>query len=207
MTRRDRKVLVTRTQLASTAARLMVQDGMTDMGLAKKKAARQLGIETPSDWPDDGEVEAELRLYRALYQSDGHAGLLCALRETARDVMRLLSPFRTYLTGSVLEGTAGEQSDIDIQVFVDSAKEVEIFLLDQGIDFDHAQPRSERAEAVLVISTDVADVNLIVYPAQMERVSFKYRDGRPRERIRLDALTALLQEMSCEPVSVKYEGA
>lgn len=206
MTRRDRKLLVTRTQLASTAARLMVQDGVTDMALAKKKAARQLGVESQTDWPDDGEVEAELRLYRALYQSDGHAGLLCALRETARDVMRLLSPFRPYLTGSVLDGTAGEHSDIDVQVFVDSAKEVEIFLLDRGVDFEHAQPRSERAEAVLVISTDVADVNLIVYPSQMERVSLKYRDGRPRERIRLDALEAMLSEMSCATVSVENEG-
>lgn len=206
MTRRDRKLLVTRTQLASTAARLMVQDGVTDMALAKKKAARLLGIETTMDWPDDGEVEAELRLYRALYQSDEHAGLLCALRETARDVMRLLSPFRTYLTGSVLDGTAGEHSVIDIQVFLDSAKEIEIFLLDHGIDFEHAQPRSERAEAVLVISTDVADVNLIVYPSQMERVSLKYRDGRPRERMRLAALEAMLSEMTCATVGRENEG-
>ncbi|MEY4591593.1 MAG: hypothetical protein RIR18_488 [Pseudomonadota bacterium] len=195
MPRHDRvRSQVTRTQLASTAARLMAQDGITDYTTAKKKAARQLGLSEHIELPDDTEVEAELRLYQALYQHDEHPGLLRSLRETARDVMQMLDRYRPYLTGSVLDGTAGEQAEIDLQIFADSAKEVEIFLLDQGIEFEHATPRNEKAEAVLVLSTDVADVNLVIYPSQVERISFKYRDGRPRERIRLPALETLLRE-------------
>ena len=34
--------------------------------------------------------------------------------------------------------------------------------------------------------------NLIIFPPQMERVVMKQRDGRPRERIRADALRALI---------------
>ena len=195
MPRHDRvRSPVSRSQVASTAARLMAQDGLTDYAVAKKKAARQLGLHEHVALPDDSEVAAELRLYQALYQHDEHPGLLRSLRETARDVMLILDRYRPYLTGSVLDGTAGEHAEVDLQIFADSAKEVEIFLLDQGIEFEHATPRNDKAEAVLVLSTEVADVNLIIYPSQVERISFKYRDGRPRERIRLPALETLLRE-------------
>lgn len=172
----------------------MAQDGITDYGIAKRKAAKQLGVSEQTELPDDHEVESELRIYQALYQHDKQAGLLRELRETAYEAMLLLDRYRPYLTGSVLDGTAGEHAEIDLQIFTDSAKEVEIFLLDQGLEFEHATPRSEKAEAVLVLSTDIANVNLIIYPSQIERISFKHRDGRPRERIRLPGLAAMLKD-------------
>ena len=183
-----------RASIASAAARLMAEDGITDYHLAKRKAARQLGLTEHVGFPDNAEVEAELRAYRSLYQDEDHEELLLALRHSALEVLDLLVDFRPYLTGSVLEGTAGEHSNIDILLFADSAKEVEIFLLNRGIDFKHAESRNERVEAVLVMETDSADANLIILPPQQERVSLKYRDGRPRERARAEALRALLNE-------------
>jgi hypothetical protein len=183
-----------RASIASAAARLMAEDGITDYHLAKRKAARQLGLTEHVGFPDNAEVEAELRAYRSLYQDENHEELLLALRHSALELLDLLFDFRPYLTGSVLEGTAGEHSNIDILLFADSAKEVEIFLLNRGIDFKHAEPRNERVEAVLVMETDSADANLIILPPQQERVSLKYRDGRPRERVRAEALRALLKE-------------
>jgi hypothetical protein len=183
-----------RASIASAAARLMAEDGITDFHLAKRKAARQLGLPEHTAFPDNAEVEAELRAYRSLYQGEDHAEMLLALRQTALDLLELLAPFNPYLTGSVLDGTAGEHSRIDILLFADSAKEVEIFLLNRGIDVEHAEPRSERVEAVLVMETDTADANLVIMPPQLERVALKFRDGRPRERIRADALRLLLAE-------------
>ena len=116
------------------------------------------------------------------------------MRHTALELLELLADFHPYLTGSVLDGTAGEHSSIDLLLFADSAKEVEIFLLNQGLDIEHEDPRSDRVEAVLVIETDTVDANLIILSPQMERVSFKHRDGRPRERIRADALRDLLSQ-------------
>lgn len=191
---RTRQSVGVRASIASAAARLMAEDGITDYHHAKRKAARQLGLPEHTAFPDNAEVEAELRAYRSLYQGDEHAELLAALRHTALDLLDLLADFHPYLTGSVLDGTAGEHSRIDILLFPDSAKEVEIFLLNRGIDVDHVDPRSERVEAVLVMATDTADANLIVLAQSMERVSLKHRDGRPRERIRADALRALLSE-------------
>lgn len=183
-----------RASIASAAARLMAEDGITDYHHAKKKAARQLGVPEHSAFPDNAEVEAELRAYRTLYQGEDHVELIAALRHTALELLDLLADFQPYLTGSVLDGTAGEHSHIDILLFADSAKEVEIFLLNRGIDVSHVEARNERVEAVLQMETDTADANLVILPPHMERVSMKHRDGRPHERIRADALRSLLKE-------------
>lgn len=194
MSRQERLRPGVRASIASAAARLMAEDGITDYHQAKKKAARQLGLPEHTAFPDNAEVEAELRAYRSLYQGEEHEERVAALRQTALELLDLLGDFHPYLTGSVLEGTAGEHSNIDILLFADSAKEVEIFLLNRGIDVEHVDPRNERVEAVLVIETDTADANLVVMPPHFERVALKYRDGRPRERIRAEGLRALLSE-------------
>ncbi|HMT79376.1 MAG TPA: hypothetical protein PKD66_03345 [Azonexus sp.] len=183
-----------RANIASTAARLMAEDGITDYHHAKKKAARQLGLPEHTAFPDNAEVEAALRAYRILYQGEEHEELIAVLRHTALELLDLLADFNPYLTGSVLDGTAGEHSNIDILLFADSAKEVEIFLLNRGINVSHVESRNERVEAVLQMETDTADANLVVCSPQLERVSLKYHDGRPHDRIRADALRALLNE-------------
>jgi hypothetical protein len=191
---RPRSSASARASIAAAAARLMAEGGITDYHHAKRKAVRQLGLPEHTPYPDNAEIDVELRAYRSLYQDEGHAELLREQRLAALEVLELLAAFRPYLTGSVLEGTAGEHSTIDILLFADSAKEVEIFLLNRDIVFEHAEPRNERVEAVLVLETDVADVNLVIFPPQMERVTLKHRDGRSRERIRAEALRALLLE-------------
>lgn len=191
---RQRPSAGVRASIASTAARLMAEDGITDYHHAKKKAARVLGLPEQAHLPDNAEVEAELRAYRSLYQDEDHAEVLAAMRRTALGLLDLLADFRPYLTGSVLDGTAGQHSRIDILLFADSAKEVEIFLLNRGLSFEHAEVRNERVEAVLVLETDTADANLIIMPPALERVAFKQRDGRPRERIRSAALRALIDD-------------
>ena len=106
--------------------------------------------------------------------------------------MAIVQPFNPYLTGSVLDGTAGRYAEIDLQLFTDSAKDVEIFLLNRQIDYEHSTPRSDRAEAVLTVHDDDTDINLIVYPSNDERVSFKTRDGKTRPRARIAAVQKLL---------------
>ena len=181
-----------RASIASAAARLMAEDGIADYHHAKRKAARQLGLPEHTAYPDNAEVEAELRVYRSLYQEQAHPELIRAMRLSALRLLELLADYSPHLAGSVLDGTAGEHSHIDILLFADSAKEVEIFLLNHGIEFKHADPRNERAEAVLVLETDTAEANLVIFPPQLERVVMKQRDGRPRERIRADALRTLI---------------
>ncbi len=128
-----------REQLAHQAAKLMAEDGITDHAFAKRKAARQLGASDTQHLPSNQEVDEALHSYRALYQHDSHPGILYQLREEALDAMRLFESFHPYLTGSVLSGTAGEQSDINLMLFSDDEKAVLLFLLKNNIEFEDSE--------------------------------------------------------------------
>lgn len=181
-----------RAEVAQAAARLIAEDGIADYGQAKRKALKVLGLPESHPLPPNAEIEAALRDYQAIYQDDEQTERLRFLRETAIELMRRLDRFRPCLVGSVLDGTAGRHTPIDLQLFADSAKEVEIFLLNEGVDFAHGTPRNERAEALLTVEDDDFTANLTIFPPQEERVASKTHDGRTRERARIDAVAALL---------------
>jgi hypothetical protein len=127
-----------RARIAAAAARMIAQDG-ADYSTAKTKAARQvLGVDRPSPnyLPDNLQVEDEVRRYQALFLGPAQAARIRHMRSTALEVMEQLADFRPYLTGAVLSGTAGEHDDIHLQLFADSAKEVEIWLLNRNVNID-----------------------------------------------------------------------
>ena len=180
--------------IASAAARIMAEDGVDDYTFAKRKAARQLGVPDTDALPANAEVAAELRAYQALYQREEQSLRIQELRQKALQLMEILQPFKPYLTGSVLDGTAGRYAEIDLLLFPDSAKEVEIFLLNRNLEYHHETPRHDLAEAVLQVDWDGEAVNLVIYPPQDERTALRNRDGRVRERARLDTVAALLHQ-------------
>lgn len=128
-----------REQLAHLSARLIAEGGITDFAFAKRKAAKQLGAADTQHLPSNHEVEEALHSYRALYQHESHPAILFQLREEALAAMRLLAEFNPYLTGSVLSGTAGELSDINLMLFSDDAKAVLLFLLKHNIEFEDGE--------------------------------------------------------------------
>jgi hypothetical protein len=128
-----------REQLAQQAAKLMAEDGITDHAFAKRKAAKQLGASDTQHLPSNQEIDEALHSYRALYQHDSHPGILYQLREEALAAMRLLEPFHPYLTGSVLSGTAGEHSDINLMLYSDDEKAVLLFLLKHNLEFEDGE--------------------------------------------------------------------
>lgn len=187
-----------RRNIASLAARLMAEDGINDYGFAKRKAARQLGVPETEALPTNAEVEAELRVYQAIYQGDEVRERLQRLRATAVALMRLLDPFMPYLTGAVLDGTAGRCAVIELAVFPDNAKAVELFLLDQAIDYQPGAPgRDDAAVAETVLNFDWRDapISLAVYSPLAQRSQQRNRySGRALERASRAAVEALLEE-------------
>ncbi|MEW6165531.1 MAG: hypothetical protein AB1642_10755 [Pseudomonadota bacterium] len=179
-----------RSELVHAAARLIAEDGL-DYGFAKRKAVRQLGLPDSFPLPSNAEVEGAVRDYQSIYQEEEQGERIAFLRGAAVDLMHRLAPFSPYLTGSVLDGTAGRNARIDLLLFPDSAKEVEIFLLDQGIAFHHGTPRSDRVEAVFVVDEEDMPANLVVLAPRDERVAQKGHDGRTRSRARVEAVEAL----------------
>lgn len=167
-----------RARIAAAAARLMAEDGIDDYALAKRKAARQLGVTDAQTLPGNDEIESELRAYRELYQAGEHPELLAELRRLALDAMRALERFSPYLTGAVLAGTAGPFAEIELQLFPDSVKEVEIFLLDRNIAFRTQEARRysgdrSRAVSLLLLDWQGAPLRLSVFDPRDERVALK----------------------------------
>ena len=207
MARRTPRQTDMRARIAAAAARLMAEDGIDDYALAKRKAARQLGAEDTQALPRNDEIEAELRSYRALYQADEHPQVIQELREIALDAMRALEGFNPYLTGPVLAGTAGPHAEIELQLFPDSAKDVEIFLLDRGVSFSTHEGRrftGDRARAVSFISLtwDGIPVRLSVFDRRDERVTLKTSQaGKALERAGITEVGALLSHDSADKSS------
>src|SRR5262245_65012814 len=156
MSRRNNRQMVSmRARIAAAAARIMAEDGIDDFALAKRKAARSLGAAESEALPANDEIEAELHAYRELYQADEHPQRIAELRGLALDAMQALERFHPYLTGPVLKGTAGPYAEIDLQLFPESSKEVELFLLERGIPFETREARrysGDRVHAVGVLS-------------------------------------------------------
>ena len=183
-----------RTLIADTAARLIAEQGIGDYAQAKRKALHSLGLPERTPLPENGEVESAVRTYQRIFQGEEQSAHLARLRRKACQIMALVERFNAYLSGPVLDGSAGRYAEIDIQLYTDSAKDVEIFLLNQRLPFSHSVPRSERAEAVLTLDDDEAVINLIVYPANEERVVWRTRDGRVRPHARRAAVEQLLDQ-------------
>jgi hypothetical protein len=198
MARKGNRQTAMRTRIAAAAARIMAEDGVDDFALAKRKAARQLGALDTQSLPRNDEIEAELRAYRALYHADEHARVIAELRRVALDAMRALERFHPYLTGAVLKGTAGPYAEIDLQLFPDSAKDVEIFLLDRGVSFATHEARrysGDTAHAVGVITLvwDSVPTRLSVFDPRVERLALKTSvAGRVLERAGISEVSALL---------------
>src|SRR5260221_12552941 len=141
-----------RERIAAAAARIMAEDGIDDFALAKRKAARSLGAGHTEALPANDEIEAELVAYLALYQAEEHPQRVAELREIALDAMRALERFHPYLTGPVLKGTAGPYAEIDLQLFPESAKDIELFLLERSIAFETQETRRYSGDRVHAVS-------------------------------------------------------
>jgi hypothetical protein len=195
---RSRRDSNLRRHLAYLAARLMAEDGVADYATAKIKAARQSGLADANLLPDNSEIEAALREYQGLYQKDEHPAHLRRLREVAVKVMREFDGFRPALVGSVLSGTAGQHSDVNLQLFTDDAKALTMFLVNGRYHFEEGSRRirrGERLDEVPQITLEVEDVTvtLTVLDRDDERTGARPRAvDEPPQRARLAEVEALL---------------
>jgi hypothetical protein len=193
-----------RAEIAAAAARMIAEDG-ADYGTAKRKAAKQIlgDAKVRGDiLPDNAQVEDEVRIYNELFFSDTQPARLLHLRKLALKMMQELAQFAPYLTGAVLNGTAGEHSDIHLHLFAESPKDVEIFLLNKNIHFDvsesaHFKGRSEPVETVSFMWSNEG-IHLALYETDDLRGAVKSRaTGRP-ERAGIETVRALIIESSAK---------
>jgi hypothetical protein len=126
----------TQQEIARLAARFIVEDGH-DSGPARQKAAAQVlghAVRANGAMPDHEQMEAALRAHLREHLGAAHGSLLQRLRECALGWMQSLDGFQPHLVGAVLNGSATPQSPVHLHLFTDNAKEVEMALLDRGLD-------------------------------------------------------------------------
>lgn len=184
-----------REQLAHIAARLMAESGITDYAFAKRKAARQLGAPDTQHMPSNQEIDLALRSFRALFQHEHHPAILNQLREQAVSAMRMLEPFHPYLTGSVLDGSAGEQSDINLTVYSDDAKAVMMFLLKHQVEFEGGEWRTQLMGRMQTLPsfTLLSETNVPVHIAVLPENARHSGSRKPESHADIEAVEKLLQ--------------
>ncbi|MES2103496.1 MAG: hypothetical protein V4634_05710 [Pseudomonadota bacterium] len=185
-----------RSEIAMLAARMIAEDG-ADYGSAKRKAAKQIlgNKKLKGDvLPDNSQIEQEVREYNALFYGDTQPQRLLLLRQIALGLMLELEKFNPYLTGAVLNGTAGEHSDIHLQLFADNTKDIAIFLLNKDVRFEVSETVSSRNEPIETLSFlhQQEGVHLALYNLD------DLRSGGRTERANIAAVRSLIEESTIE---------
>ncbi len=188
----------TRERIAQEAARMMIEGGIRDFHLAKRKAMDRLRISDNSRLPRNDEVERAIEEYQRLFLGDRQPAQLVELRRTALRAMEFLRRFKPRLVGPVLTGTADANSEICLHVFAQTAEEVAIFLMDNGIEHEQAEKRLRMSSNEILrmpsfrFFADGVQIELVVFPESGRRhPPLSPVDGRPVRRANIDEVASL----------------
>ena len=197
----------TRQRIAHEAARIMMDDSVVNMMVAKQKAMQRLGVQDKHLSPDNIEVEAALAEYQQLFRSDQQILLLRNLGETALNAMIMLKPFSPRLTGSVLRGTATENDLLSIHVFTDAPEEIHIHLGDHQIPFEidehqfcfgkhFAKNKMTNIPVCRFFAGDI-EISLSIFPYNgIRQAPLSPIDEKPMKRADVEAVKLLLNDRS-----------
>ena len=125
-----------RSIVATRAAEIIMEEGVTDYLFAKKKAAKSLGLLTNDNLPSNQEIDNALKEYQNIFQEEVDSAIINKIKEEALNTMVLFEDFNPHLTGQLLEGLIPKFPKIQINLFTDNIKEVEYTLLNNNIAFD-----------------------------------------------------------------------
>ena len=187
-----------RAEIAALAARMIAEDG-ADYASAKRKAAKQLlgNQKIKGDvLPDNAQIEQEVREYNELFFADTQPQRLLLLRQLALELMEELDRFHPYIVGAVLNGTAGNHSDIHLHLYADNTKEVAIYLLNKDVQFEVSESFNNRNESVETLSFMYRNegVHLILH----DQDAIRSGHGKSAERATAAGLRALMAEAAGE---------
>ncbi len=188
-------------ELALEAARIFVEESLTDYATAKRKAAERMGLGSRAALPDNARVQAEVIAYQRLFGGAAYVQRLKRMRATAVQVMRLLAEFDPRLTGGVITGAIGEAHRVQLHAFPDKAEMVDVFLADRGFEAREGERDYRygdgRIESVPMASFDAGGIGVDVAlfePGQERRAPLSPTDGLPAKRLSLAQAEALAAE-------------
>jgi len=189
-----------RQMLAQEAARIIVEQGLEDFRLAKRKAAERLGMTDRGSLPGNSEIEAAVSEHLQIFGRESHFDLLQTLRRTALAAMDILSPFSPRLVGPVLHGTAAASSAINLHVFSDTPELIALQLDELRLSYKpferRLKSRRDRSEtyAGFRFFQDESSIEATVFPVDgMRQAPISPVDGKPMKRADKNAVQLLLE--------------
>lgn len=130
-----------REELAEESARLMIEHGIADFGLAKRKAAERFAVTAAGALPSNVQIQACLAERQRIFEPDEQPSRVAHLRRLACDVMDLLEAFDPRLVGAALNGTATVTSNVELHVFSDTPELVAMTLGDNDVRYRETERR------------------------------------------------------------------
>jgi predicted nucleotidyltransferase len=190
-----------RQQIALIAAQMMYRREESEYFTAKRKAAKQLGVEyryRPGDLPSNREIRDQIQAMARMHEGEKRLDKLRDMRVEALRLMRKLARFRPRLIGSVWTGHVRHGSDIDLHVFCDSVGLVTDTLQELGLDYELERKRIVKyGEERVFTHVHIADrypFELTVYPEDKAHYVFKSSiTGQAIERASIAELEAFLK--------------
>lgn len=189
--------------VAQEAARIIVNQGIRDYGVAKKKAAERLGLLTRGSLPANAEIEQAIAEHHQLFGGDGHADFLRSMRQCALDAMEMLHAFTPRLVGPVLAGTADENSAVNLHVFADDSHAVALQLETAGVSYRpyerRVRSRRDRVDsrAGFEFLWDSMNVQATVFPEDgIRQAPLSPIDGRPMQRADIKRVRELITSVA-----------
>lgn len=187
-----------RERVAQEAARVMIEGGTRDFNLAKRKAMSRLRVSGNSKLPGNDEIERAIESYQRLFLGHRQPVELNELRHIALKAMKFLKRFKPRLVGPVLTGTADENSEVCLHVFAQTAEDIALFLLENGIEHEPSERKLKMSAADTVrlpafrFLADGRPIELVVFPDSGRRhPPLSPIDGRPMRRANLAEVTSL----------------
>jgi len=188
-----------RLMVAQEAARIIVNQGIRDYGLAKKKAADRLGLTMRGALPGNAEIEQAVSEYLQIFAGESHSDLLRSMRLAALSAMEMLAAFTPRLVGPVLNGTADANSAVNLHVFADNPEVVALSLDERGISYRPYERRlkSRRDQADTYAGYEFhhgdAAVQATVFPVDgIRQAPMSPVDGKPMKRADTRAVQELI---------------
>ena len=150
-----------RSIVAKQAAKIIMEEGITDYLFAKRKAAKSLALFSKENLPSNHEIDNALKEYQNIFQEEVDSEILIKIKKEALNIMKLFKEFNPHLAGQLLEGLIPKFLKIQINLFTDNIKEVEYILLNNNMSFDlkdtNYQDKFNKKQSTKIIPTFIID--------------------------------------------------
>lgn len=177
-----------RWRVAQEAARIILEEGVNDYQLAKRKAVDRIGANERAPLPRNLEIEQAIRDRQQLFYTEKDYHHQFALWRAALAAMKFLHAFYPRLVGDVLRGTASTHSIVNLHVFADAVEEVLFQFLNAGIPYHSVERRVRFGNevksfpSVQYLEAEIEIEAVILPPKKLRQAPISTIDGKPMKR-------------------------